>query len=206
MNPQEVAKWGKQYGFPIIIRPNLDNAFYVPHGNEKITHKIQDPVVRGIYKLRSAPSGGIVVGKNVLNPTILAHEIGHGLDKSLLGNSAGSISSTWNKYNIPLWSTIAPSVAGRIFPEYQNTAHLVNIGLQALSTVPTLYSEYTASEKAKEIYPEADTKMLDTMMNSYVVGLAKKRLAPALIGYGINSAVNALVSASKDYVASTKPT
>jgi len=176
--PQDVSPLSIKYGIPIIVRPGFNNAFFVRPSNTPVKMpENTTPMVRDIVKLKNEPTGGIVVGESLLNPTTIAHEVGHSKDTNPISRMAPTVNSIWDTYKVPLLGTIGASIAGMVFPQYRRPLALANLGVQALSMAPTLYSEYKASEIAKELDPSVDKEQLNTMYKSYLSNLTAKRLA-----------------------------
>ncbi len=170
---------------PIIMRPNYRNAFFVrPLDNvsEKIDGKYSD-----VKLLQKTPKGGIIVGSEMMNPTVIAHELGHKMDESTVSKVAPSIDNVWSKYHLPLVGTLGAIAIGEIFPKYRGIANLANVGIQAGSMIPTLLSEYRASANANKIYPYTNKKQLNQMWNSHALGMVVNRLAIPLGVAGIQT-------------------
>jgi histidinol-phosphate/aromatic aminotransferase/cobyric acid decarboxylase-like protein len=85
--------------------------------------------------------------------------------------------------------TLGAVALGRLYPEYKTPAMLVNLGLQALSMTPTLYSEYQASRTANRLYPEADNKQLAAMYLKHLGNNSLQRMALPGILHGLDAVI-----------------
>ncbi len=195
---KDLPDYQKKLGLPIRVIPNFQNALYVYPSKKPLNKKILDNLptspeanaVRAVEELRRRKSGGIVVGDALLNPTVLAHEKGHQLDKSWLSRMAPTVESIWGKYQLPIVGTLGAAIISAIKPEYAPYVMGANLGVQALSSIPLLYSESKASSIAKDFYPEADTKLLDKMYNSYLKQVLVNRLLIPAIAHGTQLAID----------------
>lgn len=171
---------------PIIINPNFNNAIYVRPNKGKLS-KGSDSKKKDIERLANTDSGGIFLGASMYTPEYIAHEVGHSLDKSWLSSLAPKINSMWDKYHIPTLTTLAALGIGHYKPEYRTAAHMTNLGLNTLSSIPTLYSEYKATQLAKDVeLPEMaesiDKSKLDDILRAQAIHtIANRIFAPAMI-------------------------
>lgn len=171
---------------PIIVNPNFNNAIYV-HPNKGKLSKSKDPKRRDIERLANTDSGGIFLGASMYTPEYITHEIGHSQDKSWLSSIAPKINYAWDKYHIPLLTTLAALGIGHYKPEYRTAAHFTNLGLNSLSSIPTIYSEYQATQLAKnvdmpEIAESIDKSKLDDILRAQTIHtIASRVFAPAMV-------------------------
>lgn len=189
---KDLPKYQQQFGLPIRVVPGFQNAMYIKKSPEALGVDLSTlpdtptgHAIKAIDYLKKRKKGGIVIGEPLLNPTVLAHEKGHSLDSSILSSLAPKTETFWRKYNMPLIGTVGAVLAGILKPEYAPHAAALNLGVQALSTVPILYSEYKASQIAKEIYPEAEQEILDEMYKSYLKQVLGRRLLIPGIAHGV---------------------
>lgn len=197
---KDLPKYQQKFGLPIRVIPGFQNAMYIKKSPESLNINLDTlpdtpaaNAVKAIDDLRKTQTGGIVIGEPLLNPTILAHEKGHSQDTTLLSSLAPKTETFWRKYNMPLVGTLGAILAGIIKPEYAPHAAAINLGAQALSTIPVLYSEYKASQIAKKIYPEAEQKILDDMYDSYLKEVLGRRLLIPGVAHGAHLGIAKLL-------------
>ena len=113
------------------------------------------------------------------NKTILAHEVGHKLTANPVTRLAPILGrrGEW----IPTVGTLLALGVGQMYPEYRQEAALTNMGVQFAAILPQLYSEYMASQKAREIYPNIDENQLNSMYNTYLGNAALRLGIPASV-------------------------
>ena len=194
LNYDRIARY---LNVPITIHDKFNNAMYIKH-NPNFNPNVKsgpsnDSVAEHIYRLASSPKGGIIAGTNLVNDTIMAHEIGHSQDDSFLSSIAPKTERLWGTYHIPLLTTLAAVAGSYAFPEYKNYIHGANIGINALSALPTLYSEYTANQKALEhankLRLNVDSGKLNNLFTGYIKDQAEKKLFTPGISYATSLAV-----------------
>lgn len=145
----------------------------------------QDRLHNAFIDMSNAAEGGVITGSAYFDPTIIAHEIGHKLDKSYFNEIAPSIRSTWTKYSLPLVGAGLGFLADKYLIDSKIPyGQLTNIGVQLASSLPTLVSEHNANKIAKEIYQKADEYKLGRSFNSYLQNTTMKTL-PGVIGLGL---------------------
>lgn len=185
MNLNRLNRITGLYDVPIIVRPNFNNAFYVAPGSVP-ERESDNPLVNEAIGLSKLPKGGVVIGEKVLNYSTIAHEMGHANDTNFLNKLAPKINYYIDKYKLPMLSTLGAAGIGYLYPDYARTAHLVNVGLNALSMLPGLHNEYTANVLGKQIEPRANQSKLTNMLLSHAKQLSLNRLAVPMLGLGIN--------------------
>ena len=191
---KELPKYSKQFGLPIRVTPGFTNALYIRGGSvpsdlkqnlRKLPSTPGTEALKAVADMSKRKKGGIVIGEKLLDPTILAHEKGHEQDVSFLSSLAPTVEKAWTKYHLPLVGTLGAMLVGELSPKLKVPAMVANLGAQVLSTVPVLYSEYKASEIAKQVYPEADANLLRSMFGSYLKEkMGKRVLLPGLAHLG----------------------
>lgn len=179
MNLQELNDIAQKNDLNIMIKPFFNNAYYLPKGGagEDDPEHMQELV---------KDRGAIIIGDSNIDKTMVMHEVGHSKTYSPL---APQIDNIWNKLFLPVTGSILAAGAGHLFPQYKNVFTGINLGAQALSAVPTLISEYQASEKAKELDPTVDKAKLDKMYNSYLIGMGLSRLGIPLAIHGLDRSI-----------------
>lgn len=166
-------------GVNVEVVPGFRNAVYV---SPEFKANIKNQKVRDAIERLKAQGGGVLVGQGMNNPAVIHHEIGHTKDKSKISKLAPPIEHLWDKYNIPVWTTLAAMIGGTAYPKYFDALSLANIGLQGISTLPILYSELAASSYAKD-KPDVDKRLLSKSFNSYLLDTIGKRVAVPAAGY-----------------------
>lgn len=148
--PLDLAyKWSQQYGVPINIKKGLPNAYY-DRGADEITW-----------------------GSQVGDPTILAHEIGHFINKAD-PHPKNPYSTGWGDAAAITAILGIPALVKMQYPESILPEGLLVGGALAYAGGKYLLakqrikdminSEIKANEKALEVYPEADKEILDSLI------------------------------------------
>lgn len=182
----------KETSFPVKVIEGFPNAFYVKGGaplstrqRERIHRQAASARRRGNQPLSDAllateemvqkPNGGIILGEPFNNMSILKHEEGHAKDKSWLSSIAPKVEKAWGEYNLNLLGTLTALGVSAYSPKHSDLAMGTNLAIQGLSTIPTLYSEWKASDYAKK-HPGVSSNLLDETYNSYLISKIGNRL------------------------------
>lgn len=190
-NSPELMAAIKRLDIPTVLVNDFNNAVYIPHGSN-VGNK-SDILSRIMMALARNSRGGIVIGKNISSPTILAHELGHRSSESTLASVAPTLGSMWNNYKLPLLGTLGAMFLGEFYPKHKTHFAIGNLALQAASMIPEIVAESEASDRAKKIYPHADEKLLDNMFLGHLGDLAINRLAFPGLAHGAHSLLGNLI-------------